>query len=35
VNEQKLSDITASDEIRAHRGLSALQPAAAAAAIAG
>jgi glycosyltransferase involved in cell wall biosynthesis len=31
-NERKLSDIIASDEIRAHRGLSALQAAAAAAA---
>ena len=31
-NERKLSDIIASDEIRAQRGLSALQAAAAAAA---
>ncbi len=34
-NEQKLSDIIASDEIRAQRGLSVLQPAAPAAASAG
>ena len=34
-NERKLSDIIASDEIRAQRGLSALQPKAAAAAGAG
>ena len=35
VNERKLSDIIASDEIRAQRGLSALQAAAAPAASAG